>query len=87
VQVGSHFPSDNSRHRRLAESGRPCKEEVVGGLATPPRSLKHDRKVSLKFALPHEFRQRLWPETGVLALVRLAQGVDKLLTHGVPLTE
>ena len=86
VQVHAHLGGDDAGQRGLAEPGRAGEQQVVDGLAAPPRGLEHDREVLLELALADELGERPRPQPGLddlLGVVGDAR-VEELVTHGGP---
>ena len=87
LQVGAELGGDDAGQGRLAQPRGAGEQQVVGGLAAPPRRLEHDPEVGLQLGLAHELGQAAGPERGLgrHVVVGAGPGIEQLLTHGAPL--
>ena len=65
----AHLGGDDAGQGCLAQSGRPGKEQVVGGLLPLEGGLDHDPEVLGELSLAHELRECAGPQAGVVGLL------------------
>ncbi len=76
-QAGSHLGGHDPGQRRLAESGRPGEQEVVGRLLPTAGRFQHDLEMLGQLRLTDEFRQAVWTQARLVGeLGRRGRRID-----------
>ena len=87
VEFGLHLGGHDVGQRRLAQSGRPGEQEVVGSLTPPSCRLEHHPQVALQLGLAHELLEAAGPQATfdrLLVDLRITLRREKLLAHDRP---